>query len=74
MTPKVIDACFRNARENPDDIARWLAAEALITDPVALEDDELIERLLSLQDRLEVHARVRCGLPLEPSAADALSS
>ena len=27
MTPKVINACFRNARENPDDIARWLAAE-----------------------------------------------
>ncbi len=74
MTTKVIDACFRNARENPDDMARWLAAEVLITDPVALEDDELVERLLSLQDRLEVHARVRCGLPLEPSAGDALVS
>jgi hypothetical protein len=74
MTPKIIDACFRNSRENPDGMARWLAAEVLITDPVALEDDELVEGLLSLQDRLEVHARVRYGLPLEPRAEDALAS
>jgi len=63
---QVVEACFRNARENPDDMARWLAVEVLLTDPVALEDDALVERLLALQDRLEVHARVRYGLPTEP--------
>ena len=63
---QVAEACFRNARENPDDIARWLAVEVLLTDPVALEDDALVERLLALQDRLEFHARVRYGLPTEP--------
>ena len=63
---QVAEACFRNARENPDKIARWLAVEVLLTDPVALEDDTLVERLLALQDRLEVRARVRYGLPTEP--------
>jgi hypothetical protein len=63
---QVVEACFRNARENPDEIARWLAVEVLLTDPAALEDDTLVERLLALQDRLEVHARVRYGLPTEP--------
>jgi hypothetical protein len=65
---KVVDACFRNARENPEDLARWLAAEVLLTDPVALEDDTLAERLLALQDRIEVLTRVRYGVPLEPRA------
>jgi hypothetical protein len=63
---QVAEACFRNARENPDDMARWLAVEVLLTDPVTLEDDTLVERLLALQDRLEFHARVRYGLPTEP--------
>ena len=63
---QVAEASFRNARENPDELARWLAVEVLLTDPVALEDDTLLERLLALQDRLEVLARVRYGLPTEP--------
>jgi hypothetical protein len=65
---KVVDACFRNARENPEDLARWLAAEVLLTDPVALEDDTLAERLLALQDRIEVLTRGRYGVPLKPRA------
>ena len=67
---QVVEASFRNARENREDTARWLAAEVLLTDPVALADDELAERLLALQDRLEAHARVRYGLPGEPGASD----
>jgi hypothetical protein len=64
---KVADASFRNARENPGDMARWLAVEVLLTDPAALEDDELAERLVALQDRLEALARGRYGLPTEPA-------
>ena len=67
---KVVDASFRNARENRNDTARWLAAEVLLADPVALEDDELAERLLALQDKLEALARVRYGVPGEPGAND----
>lgn len=67
---KVVDASFRNAREHREDTARWLAAEVLLADPAALEDDELAERLLALQDRLEALARVRYGVPGEPSAND----
>jgi hypothetical protein len=67
---KVADASFRNARENREDTARWLAAEVLLANPVALEDDELAERLLALQDRLEALARARYGLPGVPSATE----
>ena len=67
---KVVDVSFRNARENRDEMARWLAAEVLLADPVALEDDELAERLLALQDRLEAVARLRYGMPGEPDAND----
>jgi hypothetical protein len=67
---KIADASFRNARENREDTARWLAAEVLLTDLVALGDDELAERLLALQDRLEALARVRYGLPGAPSTTD----
>jgi hypothetical protein len=61
---RVVDACFSNARDNPEDLARWLAAEVLLTDPVALEDDTLAQHLLALQDRIEALARVRYGVPL----------
>jgi hypothetical protein len=71
---KLVDAGFRNARENRDDTARWLAAEVLLGDPVALEDDELAERLLVLQDRLEALARVRYGLPVSPRAEETPAS
>ena len=67
---EVVDVGFRNARENREDTARWLAVEVLLTDPVALEDDELAERLLALQDRLEALARARYGLPGAPGATD----
>ena len=67
---KVVDASFRNAREHRDDTARWLAAEVLLANPAALEDDELAERLLARQDRLEALARVRYGVCGEPTTGD----
>jgi hypothetical protein len=34
----------------------------LLADPVTLEDDDLVERLHALQDRLEHRTRVRYGV------------
>lgn len=67
---KVAEASIRNARENRDEVSRWLAAEVLLADPVALEDDELADRLLALQDRLEALARLRYGVSGKPCAND----
>jgi hypothetical protein len=66
---ELVETSLRNARENRDDMARWLAVEVLLSDPVALEDEGLIERLLALQDRIEALTRARHGLPAEPRAA-----
>jgi hypothetical protein len=38
-------------------MARWLAAEVLMTDPVACEDAMLQEHLLMLQDKIEEKMR-----------------
>lgn len=59
---ELVEASLRNLRENRDDMARWLAVEVLLGDPAALADDELAERLHSLQDRLEDLARARYGV------------
>jgi hypothetical protein len=59
---ELAEVSLRNLRENRDDSARWLAVEVLLSDPVALQDDELADRLASLQDRLEDLARARYGL------------
>jgi hypothetical protein len=59
---ELAEVSLRNLRENRDDSARWLAVEVLLSDPVALQDDELAARLASLQDRLEDLARARYGL------------
>lgn len=56
---ELAEVSLRNLRENRDDSARWLAVEVLLSDPVALEDDELVIRMESLQDRLEDLARIR---------------
>lgn len=58
----LVEAGLRNARENRDEMARWLAVEVLLADPVALDDGELGERLIALQDRIEALARARHGV------------
>jgi hypothetical protein len=52
----------RRLRENRGEAARWLAVEVLLGDPGALGDDELVNRLHSLQDRLEQVTRARYGV------------
>lgn len=59
---ELAEVSLRNLRENRDDSARWLAVEVLLSDPVALQDHELADRLARLQDRLEDLARARYGL------------
>ncbi len=41
---------------------RPAAVEVLLSDEAALEDDELVTRLHTLQDRLEAMTRVRYGV------------
>jgi len=59
---ELTEVSLRNLRENRDDSARWLAVEVLLSDPIALEDGELVTRLMGLQDRLEDLARARYGV------------
>lgn len=59
---ELVEVSLKNLRENREDMARWLAVEVLLADPVALEDDELAERLHALQDRLEELTRARYGV------------
>jgi hypothetical protein len=40
-----LEQSLRNAREHRDDMARWLAVEVLLNDPVALDDPALEEHL-----------------------------
>ena len=61
-TAELVEVSLQNLRDNRDSAARWLAVEVLLSDPVALEDSELAERLLTLQDRLEALTRERYGV------------
>ena len=58
----LVEASLANLREHRADAARWLAVEVLMSDPDALADDELVDRLCRLQDRLEAQTRQRYGV------------
>ena len=58
----LVEVSLGNLREHRDDAARWLAVEVLLSDEAALEDDDLVTRLLTFQDRLEAMTRVRSGV------------
>ena len=58
----LVEASFSNFREHRDEAARWLAVEVLLSDPAVLGDDDLVDHLCRLQDRLEAVARVRYGV------------
>jgi hypothetical protein len=58
----LVEASLSNLREHRDTAARWLAVEVLLSDEAALEDDGLISRLHTLQDRLESETRERYGV------------
>ena len=58
----LVEASLSNLREHRADAARWLAVEVLLSDAAALEDDDLVDRLCTLQDRLEALTRLRYGV------------
>jgi hypothetical protein len=58
----LVEASLSNLREHRADAARWLAVEVLLSDEAALEDDDLVIRLHTLQGRLEAMTRVRYGV------------
>ena len=60
---ELVEISIRNARENPEDLALWLACEVLLSDKADLGDDELVNRLIGLQDRLSDLTRDRYGIP-----------
>ena len=63
VNDQVLELCLKHAREQRDEITLWLAVQVLMSDDVALADDELQDRLCVLQDRIENHMRARHGLP-----------
>lgn len=58
----LVEFSMASFRDNRADAARWLAVEVLLSDEAALEDDELVNLLCSLQDRLEAQTRQRLGI------------
>jgi len=58
----LVEVSLGNLREQRDDAAKWLAVEVLLSDPAALQDDDLVTRLEILQDRLEALTRARYGV------------
>jgi hypothetical protein len=58
----LVEISLANFREHRADAARWLAVEVLLSDEAALEDDDLVDGLCRLQDRLEAQTRQRYGV------------
>jgi hypothetical protein len=58
----LVELSLSNLRDHPADAARWLAIEVLLSDEAALEDDDLVDGLCRLQDRLEAQTRQRYGV------------
>jgi hypothetical protein len=58
----LVEISLANLREHPADAARWLAVEVLLSDKAVLEDDDLVDGLCRLQDRLEAQTRQKYGV------------
>jgi hypothetical protein len=58
----LVEISLANFRDHRADAARWLAVEVLLSDEAALEDDDLVDGLCRLQDRLEALTRQRYGV------------
>lgn len=65
----LVEISLSNFREHRDEAARWLAVEVLLSDEAALEDDDLVDGLCRLQDRLEARTRQRFGVTSEATAS-----
>lgn len=58
----LVEASLSNLREQREAAARWLAVEVLLADEAVLADDDLVDALCRLQDRLETQTRQRYGV------------
>ena len=58
MNPFLADP-LDHLNEHREEMALWLALEVLQLNPVALEDAELVERLIACQDRVQERLRAR---------------
>jgi len=56
-----LERSLRYGREHREDMARWLAVEVLLNDPVALDDATLQSCLYGLQDKIEAKLRAVNG-------------
>jgi hypothetical protein len=54
-----LELSIRHLREHRDEMALWLALEVLQLDPLALGDEELQNRLIACQERLEETLRAK---------------
>lgn len=52
-----LELALQSGREHREDMARWLAVEMLLNDPVALGDPVLEDALYGLQDKIEAKLR-----------------
>ena len=58
----LVEISLSNLRDHREDAARWLAVEVLLSDEAALQDDDRVDGLCRLQDRLEALTRLRYGV------------
>ena len=56
-------------REHREEMALWLALEVLQLNPVALEDNELLSRLIAFQERMENRLRTKAAKSLRADKA-----
>lgn len=66
-----LEMSLRAGRDHRGDMARWLALELLMTDPMALQDNVLQDRLILLQDKIE--AKIRAAVAWDSPAESAAS-
>jgi hypothetical protein len=57
----LLDGSVELLREHRKEMAGWLALEVLQFDPVALEDAELVNRLIACQERFEERLRAKAA-------------
>jgi hypothetical protein len=61
-------------REHSDEMAFWLTLGVLQLDPVAIDDPELVDRLVSCQQRLEERLRAKTAIAVGQAEGDGVRS
>lgn len=64
----LLDGSVEMLREHRREMAAWLALEVLQFDPVAQQDRDLIDRLVTCQERLEARLRAKAATRQSPAS------